>query len=78
MHIRKEIGGHVANRLQTALYREVAYLIARSPKTGNVWLENLNRRLPHRGDPVRAHARHPSAVARSAWVFGAKVAPSWY
>jgi 3-hydroxyacyl-CoA dehydrogenase len=27
MHIRKEIGGHVANRLQTALYREVAYLI---------------------------------------------------
>jgi carnitine 3-dehydrogenase len=27
MHIRKEIGGHVANRLQTALYREIAYLI---------------------------------------------------
>jgi 3-hydroxyacyl-CoA dehydrogenase len=27
MHIRKEIRGHVANRLQTALYREVAYLI---------------------------------------------------
>jgi 3-hydroxyacyl-CoA dehydrogenase len=27
MHIRKEIGGHVANRLQAALYREVAYLI---------------------------------------------------
>ena len=25
--IRKEIGGHVANRLQLALYREVAYLI---------------------------------------------------
>jgi 3-hydroxyacyl-CoA dehydrogenase len=27
LHIRKEIGGHVANRLQAALYREVAYLI---------------------------------------------------
>src|SRR5580704_14930417 len=27
MHIRKEIPGHVANRLQAALYREVAYLI---------------------------------------------------
>jgi 3-hydroxyacyl-CoA dehydrogenase len=27
MHIRKEIAGHVANRLQAALYREVAYLI---------------------------------------------------
>jgi 3-hydroxyacyl-CoA dehydrogenase len=26
-HIPKEIGGHVANRLQAALYREVAYLI---------------------------------------------------
>jgi 3-hydroxyacyl-CoA dehydrogenase len=27
LHIRKEIPGHVANRLQAALYREVAYLI---------------------------------------------------
>jgi len=27
MHIRKEIGGHVANRLQAALYREVVHLI---------------------------------------------------
>src|SRR6202158_1599945 len=27
LHIRKEIVGHVANRLQAALYREVAYLI---------------------------------------------------
>jgi 3-hydroxyacyl-CoA dehydrogenase len=27
MHIRKEIAGHVANRLQAALYREIAYLI---------------------------------------------------
>jgi 3-hydroxyacyl-CoA dehydrogenase len=27
IHIRKEIAGHVANRLQAALYREVAYLI---------------------------------------------------
>jgi 3-hydroxyacyl-CoA dehydrogenase len=27
LHIRKEIRGHVANRLQAALYREVAYLI---------------------------------------------------
>ena len=27
MHIRKEVMGHVANRLQAALYREVAYLI---------------------------------------------------
>jgi 3-hydroxyacyl-CoA dehydrogenase len=27
LHIRKEIGGHVANRLQAALFREVAYLI---------------------------------------------------
>jgi 3-hydroxyacyl-CoA dehydrogenase len=27
MHIRKEVGGHVANRLQSALYREIAYLI---------------------------------------------------
>jgi 3-hydroxyacyl-CoA dehydrogenase len=27
MHIRKEIGGHVANRLQIALYREVVHLI---------------------------------------------------
>jgi 3-hydroxyacyl-CoA dehydrogenase len=27
LHIRKEIAGHVANRLQAALYREVAYLI---------------------------------------------------
>jgi carnitine 3-dehydrogenase len=27
LHIRKEIPGHVANRLQGALYREVAYLI---------------------------------------------------
>jgi 3-hydroxyacyl-CoA dehydrogenase len=27
MHIRKEVPGHVANRLQAALYREVAHLI---------------------------------------------------
>jgi len=27
MHIRKEVMGHVANRLAAALYREVAYLI---------------------------------------------------
>jgi 3-hydroxyacyl-CoA dehydrogenase len=27
LHIRKEISGHVANRLSAALYREVAYLI---------------------------------------------------
>ena len=27
LHIRKEVVGHVANRLSTALYREVAYLI---------------------------------------------------
>jgi 3-hydroxyacyl-CoA dehydrogenase len=27
MHVRKEVPGHVANRLQAALYREVAYLI---------------------------------------------------
>ena len=27
LHIRKEMVGHVANRLQAALYREVAYLI---------------------------------------------------
>ena len=27
MHIRKEVMGHVANRLSAALYREVAYLI---------------------------------------------------
>jgi 3-hydroxyacyl-CoA dehydrogenase len=27
LHIRKEIGGHVANRLQAALYREVVHLI---------------------------------------------------
>jgi 3-hydroxyacyl-CoA dehydrogenase len=27
MHIRKEVMGHVANRLQAALYRELAYLI---------------------------------------------------
>jgi 3-hydroxyacyl-CoA dehydrogenase len=27
LHIRKEVAGHVANRLQAALYREVAYLI---------------------------------------------------
>ena len=27
MHIRKEIGGHVANRLQAALYREAVHLI---------------------------------------------------
>jgi 3-hydroxyacyl-CoA dehydrogenase len=27
MHVRKEVRGHVANRLQAALYREVAYLI---------------------------------------------------
>jgi 3-hydroxyacyl-CoA dehydrogenase len=27
MHIRKEISGHVANRLQAALYREVAHLV---------------------------------------------------
>jgi 3-hydroxyacyl-CoA dehydrogenase len=27
IHIRKELMGHVANRLQAALYREVAYLI---------------------------------------------------
>jgi 3-hydroxyacyl-CoA dehydrogenase len=27
IHIRKEIVGHVANRLQAALYRELAYLI---------------------------------------------------
>jgi 3-hydroxyacyl-CoA dehydrogenase len=27
LYIRKEIGGHVANRLQAALFREVAYLI---------------------------------------------------
>jgi 3-hydroxyacyl-CoA dehydrogenase len=27
LHIRKEVLGHVANRLQAALYREVAYLI---------------------------------------------------
>ena len=28
IHLRKELDGHVANRLQAALYREVAYLIA--------------------------------------------------
>src|ERR1700755_2776229 len=27
IHVRKEVGGHVANRLQAALYREVVYLI---------------------------------------------------
>jgi 3-hydroxyacyl-CoA dehydrogenase len=27
IHLRKELPGHVANRLQAALYREVAYLI---------------------------------------------------
>src|ERR1700729_460545 len=27
IHVRKEVMGHVANRLQAALYREVAYLI---------------------------------------------------
>ena len=27
IHVRKEVVGHVANRLQAALYREVAYLI---------------------------------------------------
>jgi len=27
IHLRKEVVGHVANRLQAALYREVAYLI---------------------------------------------------
>ena len=27
MHIRKEVMGHVANRISAALYREVAYLI---------------------------------------------------
>jgi carnitine 3-dehydrogenase len=27
IHLRKEVPGHAANRLQTALYREVAYLI---------------------------------------------------
>jgi 3-hydroxyacyl-CoA dehydrogenase len=27
LHIRKEVVGHVANRLQAALYREIAYLI---------------------------------------------------
>jgi len=27
IHLRKEIAGHVANRLQAALYREIAYLI---------------------------------------------------
>jgi 3-hydroxyacyl-CoA dehydrogenase len=27
VHLRKELPGHVANRLQAALYREVAYLI---------------------------------------------------
>jgi carnitine 3-dehydrogenase len=27
IHLRKELPGHVANRLQTALYREVVYLI---------------------------------------------------
>lgn len=27
IHVRKEVKGHVANRLQAALYREVAYLI---------------------------------------------------
>jgi 3-hydroxyacyl-CoA dehydrogenase len=29
IHVRKEVIGHVANRLQAALYREVAYLIDR-------------------------------------------------
>jgi 3-hydroxyacyl-CoA dehydrogenase len=28
IHVRKEVVGHVANRLQAALYREVVYLIA--------------------------------------------------
>jgi 3-hydroxyacyl-CoA dehydrogenase len=27
IHVRKEVVGHVANRLQAALYREVVYLI---------------------------------------------------
>src|SRR5215469_13414562 len=27
LHVRKEVGGHVANRLQAALYREVVHLI---------------------------------------------------
>jgi hypothetical protein len=27
LHVRKEVEGHVANRLQAALYREIAYLI---------------------------------------------------
>jgi len=27
IHLRKEVPGHVANRLQAALYREVLYLI---------------------------------------------------
>jgi hypothetical protein len=27
IHVRKEVVGHVANRLQAALYREIVYLI---------------------------------------------------
>src|SRR6266851_4785673 len=41
IHVRKEVVGHVANRLQAALYREVVYLIEQFTRQLTTWWKDL-------------------------------------
>ena len=62
IHIRREVPGHVANRLQAALRREALHLVAEGIASG--WIPVLHRKPP---PTARLRRKQPSAYAEWNW-----------
>jgi 3-hydroxyacyl-CoA dehydrogenase len=68
VHLRREVVGHVANRLQAALQREIIYLIGQGiPNLArmaliahNEWLENIVADTSDEPYPVKVMNNKPS------------------